>query len=220
LHSSAAGIWFFEEHARREGYNWIAGVDEVGRGPLAGPVVACAAVLPPGLELRGLDDSKKLSPAERERIADILFSLEEVFIGTGIVDAATIDRLNILRATHLAMRQALLDLSQHPDYALVDGRPVPELPVPSMAIVKGDGLSASIAAASIVAKVQRDRMMLEYDRIFPGYGFAKHKGYGTFMHVEALGRQGPSPIHRRSFSPVAKTRKPNLKQPVLGLDDA
>ncbi len=187
----------------------LAGVDEVGRGPLAGPVVAAAVHLPSsGLEsyllgcYAGLTDSKKLSPARREHFAGMLANDPEARIGVGCVEVADIDRLNILRATHLAMARALEALGGPVDLVLVDGLPVPGLPFPSEAIVGGDAKSLLIAAASVVAKVTRDRAMVALDARFPGYGFAIHKGYGTAAHLAALQALGPCPEHRRSFAPV------------------
>ena len=190
-----------EREARSEGYGFVAGVDEAGRGPLAGPVVAAAVILPVGVPLPGVFDSKALSAKVREELFDELFALDGIDIGIGRVDAPDIDRLNILHATHRAMRLALEQLKKV-DFALVDGLPVPGLPVPSRNLVKGDARCAAIAAASIVAKVTRDRIMVEADREFPGYGFAAHKGYGCASHIEALKKLGATPLHRRSFRPV------------------
>ena len=184
-----------------EGFSFIGGVDEVGRGSLAGPVVAACVVLPRGVELPAVNDSKQLTEKRREELEDELKSLPGLQWGVGVVDVEEIDRLNILRATHLAMRKAVLELGKV-DFLLVDGNPVPGLPYPSHSEVKGDAKSASIAAASIIAKVTRDRMMVELDAEYPGYGFAEHKGYGTKAHLENLRRLGPSPVHRRSFGPV------------------
>jgi ribonuclease HII len=196
----------------------LAGVDEVGRGPLAGPVYASAVVIASAdadsfLEgpLAGLTDSKKLTEASRERFCALLRSLPGVRIGIGSASVAEIDRMNILRATHLAMRRAVLDLGDpQPDHILVDGLPVKGLPSPSTAIVKGDAQSLLIAAASVVAKVTRDHLMAELDAAHPGYGFASNKGYGTAEHLAALQRLGVSPVHRRSFAPVADILAPKL----------
>ena len=190
----------------------------MGRGPLAGPVYASAVVIAPAdadsfLEgpLAGLTDSKKLTEAARERFCALLRSLPGVRIGIGSASVAEIDRLNILRATHLAMRRAVLDLGDpQPDHILVDGLPVKGLPSPSTAIVKGDAQSLLIAAASVVAKVTRDHLMAELDAEHPGYGFASNKGYGTAEHLAALQRLGVSPVHRRSFAPVADILAPKL----------
>ncbi len=182
----------------------VAGVDEAGRGPLAGPVVAAAVILPEDFAPCGLDDSKKLSPARREKLFAAITAAANVQWATSEVGAEEIDRLNILRATHLAMARALNGLPIKPRHALVDGLPVRGLPTEHTAVIGGDGLSLSIAAASIIAKVTRDRIMLALDAKFPQYGFARHKGYGVRQHLEALKIHGPCPIHRRSFAPVAK----------------
>ena len=187
----------------------LAGVDEAGRGPLAGPVVAAALILPPdaagaGLAgpLRELTDSKQLSPSRREAFYEMLIAHPDSAIGVGWCGVEEIDELNILCATHLAMRRALLALSRRPDHALVDGLPVQGLPCASTAIVKGDAQSLLIAGASVIAKVLRDRRLKELDCQYPGYGFAQNKGYGTNDHIQALLRLGPCPEHRRSFRPV------------------
>lgn len=200
---------FSFERAHSSLHPRIAGVDEAGRGPLAGPVTAAAVVLPSrwyteGLPtaLQGLDDSKKLSPARRERFFEALLSFPEIMHAIAVVDPQTIDRINILKASHLAMAQALQGLQPAASFALVDGLPVQGLSVEHHAIVQGDHLSSSIAAASILAKVTRDRIMLDLDTAHPGYGFAVHKGYPTRQHLAALARLGPSPVHRRSFAPV------------------
>ena len=187
----------------------LAGVDEAGRGPLAGPVVAAAVILPPGPLIDGVDDSKKLSPKRRQALLRLILENAEA-IGLGVIDAGEIDRMNILRATEQAMGFALCGLIVKPTLILVDGPMVPgKLPrtcsnVPVRAVVDGDAKSYAIAAASIVAKCVRDGMMLEYDRRYPNYGFAKHKGYGTKVHLAALRRYGPCAIHRRSFGPVRR----------------
>jgi ribonuclease HII len=193
----------------RQGLARVAGVDEVGRGPLAGPVVAAAVMLPASWyergvsdALRGLNDSKQLTEAQRERYFAMLTTDPAVCFGLARVEAATIDAINILQATHRAMREALAQLRPAPEHALVDGRPVPTLPMPQTALVKGDARSYSIAAASVIAKVTRDRLMREFDALYPGYGFGGHKGYGTPQHLAALARLGPCPIHRRSFAPL------------------
>lgn len=195
----------FELEARASGFLYVAGVDEAGRGPLAGPVVAGAVILPEHPEgLEGLNDSKQLTAARRERLFMALLEGEQVLCSVGIASVEEIDRLNILKATHLAMARAVEGLSVRADFCLVDGLPVKGLPVPHRAIVKGDGRSLSIAAASVLAKVTRDRMMTEADDAYPQYGFAKHKGYGTKAHMEALRKHGPCPLHRRSFAPVSQ----------------
>lgn len=191
-----------ERELRAEGFCWIAGVDEAGRGPLAGPVTAAAVVLPAEFEsLPGVFDSKQLSAREREDILAQLFEVPGIDIGFGMADAAEIDRLNILNAAHLAMFRAFGKLEKA-DCVLVDGLPVKGFPVPARNLIKGDARSASIAAASIVAKVERDRMMMAADLEYPQYGFASHKGYGTAEHLAALRKYGPCPLHRRSFRPV------------------
>jgi ribonuclease HII len=191
------------------GYRAVAGVDEAGRGPLAGPVVAAAVLLPPGSELPALaqlHDSKQLSPDVRERLYEII--TREYSFGLGLVDAATIDAINIRQASWQAMQQAVADLQPRggvlPDYVLIDGLPYGAGPWPYEAIVQGDAKSLSIAAASVVAKVTRDRLMQNYDAEYSGYGFARHKGYGTAAHLKALQELGPCVIHRRSFAPVRR----------------
>jgi ribonuclease HII len=180
----------------------VAGVDEVGVGPLAGPVVAAAVVLPERVDLPGLDDSKRLAPAARERLARAIRA-QAVALAIAEVSAQEVDARDVLRAAQEAMRRAIAALPALPDHALVDGRPVPRLGCAQTALVGGDARDASIAAASIVAKVHRDARMRELDTLHPGYGFAIHAGYATAAHLAALRRLGPSPIHRRSFAPVA-----------------
>jgi ribonuclease HII len=197
-----------ESAIQARGPQRIAGVDEAGRGPLAGPVAAAAVVLPPGFSCPDLDDSKKLSAGKRDQLYAHLTENPEIAWSVATADQTEIDTLNILRATHLAMKRAVIGLSPPPDHCLVDGLPVKGLPVPHDAVVKGDGLSLSIAAASIIAKVTRDRIMREIDAEFPQYGFAKHQGYGTKEHLEALRIHGPCRHHRRSFQPVAQLTLP------------
>ena len=199
----------FERVLWTQGVARVAGVDEAGRGPLAGPVVAAAAILPSkwaqsGLprELEGLNDSKQLTATQRERFFAFITSCGEIEFGIAQVDAALIDEINILQATHRAMNDALAKLQPAPEHALVDGRPVTTMRVPQTAIVKGDARSYSIAAASVLAKVTRDRIMLEFHAQFPEYGFSEHKGYGTPQHLAAIAKLGPCPIHRRSFAPI------------------
>ena len=176
----------------------ICGIDEAGRGPLAGPVVAGAVILPKDCEILYLNDSKKLTPAKRESLyAEIMEKAEAV--GVGMASPARIDEINILQATYEAMREAVSNLGVTPDVLLNDAVTIPDLKIPQVPIIKGDAKSISIAAASIIAKVTRDRLMVQYDRVLPGYGFAQHKGYGSKEHIEALKRLGPSPIHRASF---------------------
>jgi len=204
----------YERDLFTRGMSRIAGVDEAGRGPLAGPVVAAAAMFPAdwcqaGLPwpLRGLNDSKQLTPEQREIYFIALTGHPQVCFGVGIIDVSVIDAINILQATHRAMNQALAQLRPAPEHALVDGLLVNSLIFPQTPIIEGDGKSYSIAAASVIAKVTRDRLMVEFDRQYPLYGFAEHKGYGTPQHLAALATHGPCPIHRRSFSPV---RQPEL----------
>ena len=200
--------WTLESGLQAQGHARIAGVDEAGRGPLAGPVAAAAVVLPRGFSCPGLDDSKKLSAVKRDRLYGFLTTSSDVAWSVATAESVEIDGMNILRATHLAMRRAVEGLDPLPDCCLVDGLPVKGLPVPHQAVVKGDSLSLSIAAASIIAKVTRDRIMLDLDREFPQYGFAKHQGYGTNGHLEALRVHGPCRHHRRSFQPVAQLTLP------------
>jgi ribonuclease HII len=207
----------FERVLWAKGLTRVAGVDEAGRGPLAGPVVAAAAILPSkwaasGLppQLEGLNDSKQLTAAQREKYFAFLTACPEVQFAIAQVGAAQIDAINILRATHRAMNSALAQLQLAPEHALVDGRPVKTMPVPHTAIVQGDARSYSIAAASVLAKVMRDRLMLEFDRQWPKYGFAGHKGYGTAQHLAAIAEHGPCPIHRRSFAPLKPTTQREL----------
>ena len=191
-----------------QGIRPIAGVDEAGRGPLAGPVIAAAVILPECLsdslkqDLSRLNDSKKLSPKVRESLFVVITNHSEITWAIGEGSVEEVGDLNILRATHLAMRRALLGLSVSPEHALVDGLPARDLPVPQTALVGGDGLSLSIAAASIVAKVTRDRIMDELDQEYPQYGFARHRGYGTPQHLTQLRQHGPCKHHRRGFAPV------------------
>jgi len=195
------------EHELRlsgSGYSIIAGIDEAGRGPLAGSVFVSAVVLPRGFIPQGINDSKKLTPRVRERLHQQLTSEPDVLWAVAKKSAAEIDRLNILRATHAAMRAAWELLEPRPDHVLIDGLPVPQFPCPQTALVGGDAISLSIAAASIIAKVERDREMEKMDRLYSEYGFAKHKGYPTAEHFAKLRLHGPCPIHRRSFAPVAQ----------------
>jgi len=194
-------IYLYDESLRKEGFGRIAGIDEAGRGPLAGPVVAGAVVLPPMKRIDGLRDSKKVPEKERESLFwDVLCCCMD--IGVGIVDVETIDRINILRATRLAMELAVKDLTSVPDLLLIDALRLPNINIRQVSIVKGESRSASIAAASIVAKVVRDRIMLHYDRIYPQYGFSRHKGYCTEEHIKKIILHGPCPIHRKSFEKV------------------
>lgn len=188
----------FELAARDAGYRHVCGIDEAGRGPLSGPVVAAACVLEPGTEIPGLNDSKKLTPKKRDLLYDLVIERATDF-AIGFATPEEIDSINILNATMLAMRRAIAALKEPADYALVDGNCIRDYPIPARAIIKGDSLSMSVAAASILAKVTRDRLCLEDDRQYPMYGFAKHKGYGTAEHIAALRTYGPCPIHRKTF---------------------
>jgi ribonuclease HII len=202
----------FEIACHARGLKWIAGVDEAGRGPLAGPVSAAAVILPENFVCAGLDDSKKISAHRRDDFFEKLTCDPTVIWAVATADHAEIDALNILRASHLAMQRALEKLSTPPDFCLIDGLPIKNFPFAHEAIVKGDSRVLSIAAASIIAKVTRDRMMAEIDREFPQYGFAQHQGYGTPQHLEALRRHGACRVHRRSFQPVAQLTLPLDRQ--------
>ena len=190
-----------EGQAMRRGYCRIAGIDEAGRGPLAGPVVAAAVVLPDGLLLPGVNDSKQLTEDMREKLFEVIHR-EALAVGVGIGDHVLVDSINILQATLSAMRDAVNALSFTPDFLLIDGISSIPMNIPQRTVKKGDSLSLSIAAASIIAKVTRDRMMVDYDAQYPGYGFASHKGYGAATHLAAIAALGPCPIHRKSFSGV------------------
>lgn len=181
-----------------EGYRAVCGVDEAGRGPLAGPVFAAAVILKPETEIPGLDDSKKLSAKKREALFDVIRSKAAAF-AVASASVEEIESMNILQATFLAMQRAVKGLEITPEFILVDGNQKPPYSIPTKTVVKGDALSASIAAASVLAKVSRDRLMLELDRKYPCYQFCRHKGYGTALHVEMIQKYGPSPIHRVSF---------------------
>ena len=186
----------FEHKYEHLGY--LCGIDEVGRGPLAGPVVACAVILPKDCDILWLNDSKKLTAKKREELYDVILE-GAVSVGIGMASPERIDEINILQATYEAMRQAVSRLSVQPQLLLNDAVTIPEIQIPQVPIIKGDAKSVSIAAASIVAKVTRDRMMEEYDKVLPEYGFASNKGYGSAAHIEALKKYGPSPIHRKTF---------------------
>lgn len=179
-------------------YGYVCGIDEVGRGPLAGPVVAGAVILPEDCDILYINDSKKLSAAKREELYDVIME-QAVAVGIGMVSPQRIDEINILQATYEAMREAISKLSVQPDILLNDAVTIPGVECRQVPIIKGDAKSISIGAASIVAKVTRDRLMVEYDKVFPEYGFASNKGYGAAVHIEALKQYGPTPIHRRSF---------------------
>lgn len=191
--------WYaYEKRAGEQSFSAVCGIDEAGRGPLAGPVCAAAVILPPDCDIPGLNDSKKLSEKKREALFPVIQEKALAF-GIGWATAEEIDRVNILQATFLAMARAVEALPAPADYALVDGNRMPPLPIPGETIVKGDATSASIAAASILAKVSRDRLLRRLDEEHPEYGFAKHKGYGTKAHYEAIRKYGLLPEHRRSF---------------------
>lgn len=190
----------YEKALYENGVEFIAGIDEVGRGPLAGPVVAAAVILPKGCKIRYLNDSKKIPKSKHEAIYQEVME-RAVAVGVGIKDAAVIDQVNIYEATKLAMLEALGQLSQEPKHLLIDAMKL-DTPIPQTSIIKGDANSLSIAAASIVAKVTRDKMMADYDREFAGYGFAKNAGYGTAEHLEGLNKLGITPIHRKTFEPI------------------
>ena len=179
-------------------YRFICGIDEAGRGPLAGPVVAGAVILPADCEILYLNDSKKLSAAKREQLYDEIME-KAIAVGVGMASPARIDEINILQATYEAMRTAVSELGVQPDILLNDAVTIPKMTIPQVPIIKGDAKSVSIAAASIIAKVTRDRLMIQYEEVLPGYGFAKHKGYGSKEHIEAIRKLGPTPIHRRTF---------------------
>lgn len=197
----------FEQEARQNGYSTIAGVDEAGRGPLAGPVVAASCVIPEGMLLDGVNDSKKLTARKREVLFEKIVNHSDIHFGVGIVDAGMIDEINIFQATIKAMCCAVDNLSVRADFLLVDGLALSAHKTPSIKIIKGDAKSQSIGAASIVAKVTRDRLMMEYHRQWPEYSFDKHKGYGTAKHMEALRENGPCSIHRATFEPIKSMLK-------------
>ena len=187
-----------EQELHGEGFTYVCGVDEAGRGPLCGPVFAAACILPDGLYIEGLNDSKKLTEKKREKLFDIIKN-EAVAYSIASADVEEINEMNILEADLLAMRRAIDGLGVKADFAIIDGNIARDFPIPARAVVKGDSKSMSIAAASVLAKVARDRLCLELDREFPQYGIAKHKGYGTKEHMDALRKYGPSPIHRKKF---------------------
>jgi ribonuclease HII len=195
--------WKLENVARRTGAVRIAGLDEVGRGPMFGPVVAAAVVLPKGCRLQGLNDSKQLTRERREEF-DVVIRAKAVAWAVAAVDVETIDRINIRRASLLAMRLAVEQLAVAPDYLLIDGRDTIDWPCTQQSVVQGDATSFSIAAASVLAKVHRDGLLVELDSVYPGYGLAMHKGYCTAEHLEALARLGPTPLHRKSYAPVSQ----------------
>jgi ribonuclease HII len=193
--------WAFEKRAREQGFSIIAGIDEAGRGPLAGPVVSAAVILPDSFSVPGITDSKKLTPKKRDKFYQEIYD-RAVSIGVGIVEPDEIDRINILQAALLSMKLAADELTPQPDFLLIDGKFTIPSDLPQQAVIKGDSLSISIGAASIIAKVTRDRIMEKYHKEYPQYGFAGHKGYPTKAHKEAVKKFGPCPIHRRSFKGV------------------
>ena len=196
--------WKLEKAAARCGFLRIAGCDEVGRGPMFGPVVAAAAVLPVGCRIPGLNDSKLLSEAKRNEL-DVIIRAKALAFAIAAIDVETIDRINIRNASLLAMRTAVQKLGIEPDYLLIDGCDTIDWPCPQESVIHGDGTSYSIAAASVLAKVYRDQMLVELDAVYPGYGLAKHKGYCSREHRAALDRLGPTPLHRKNWSPVMQT---------------
>ena len=203
--------WIHEDAARAQGFSLICGIDEAGRGPLAGPVAAAAVILPADCTIEGLDDSKKLTEKKREALYDVICR-EAVAYAVAMVDHQTIDEINILEATFVAMRQAVEQLPVQADYALVDGNRSKGLPIPFTCVIGGDAISPSIAAASVLAKVTRDRYMLKMDEKYPVYGFARHKGYGSKAHYDALLAHGPCPIHRQSFLKKFYAAHPEAKR--------
>lgn len=194
-------LWNYEINARDQGYKFVTGLDEAGRGPLAGPVVAAAVVLPIGVFLDGLDDSKKISPAKRD---ELFPKIQKMVHGIAVVNTKVIDEINILQASRLAMKQAVEKISSDPDLLLIDGNQKIDSSIEQWVIVKGDAKSYSIAAASVLAKVTRDRIMEGYHHLYPQYEFDRHKGYGTQLHRDLIAKHGPSPIHRRTFRGVTQ----------------
>ena len=190
----------YEKELYQTGFRAIAGIDEVGRGPLAGPVVAAAVILPPGCKIKGLNDSKKIPKKKHQEIYQAVLD-KALAVGIGLIDNEIIDQVNIYEATKLAMKEALSKLSLKPDYLLIDAMKL-DIDIPQESIIKGDANSLSIAAASIVAKVTRDKLMADYDKEYPGYDFAQNAGYGTKSHLQGLERHGVTPIHRKTFEPV------------------
>ncbi|SCA58723.1 Ribonuclease HII [Chlamydiales bacterium SCGC AB-751-O23] len=194
-------MWKFEDLAYKN-FKLVAGVDEAGRGPLAGPVVAAACILPFAMLIEGLDDSKKLSPKKRQKLFEYLSKHDDIYFAYSVIDASIVDEINIYEATKVAMKEAIITLQPAPDFVLVDGMALSVDGFDTQKLIKGDSLSCSIAAASIVAKETRDALMRQADEKWPEYGFAKNKGYGTKEHMKALEKYGPCPFHRKSFSPI------------------
>ncbi|MBN9379035.1 MAG: ribonuclease HII [Chlamydiales bacterium 38-26] len=203
----------YEDEARSQGYQLIAGVDEAGRGPLAGPVVAAACIIPQGILIPGVNDSKQLNAGERAELFQLIISDDRIVYGVGIVDPQTIDKVNIYQATILAMLEAISKLPISPHFLLVDGMKLPHPSIPAQKIIDGDAKSQSIAAASIIAKETRDQLMVQYHERWPEYGFNQHKGYGTEKHLKALQAYGICPLHRLSFEPVKALLK--IEDPQL-----
>ena len=196
-------MYAYERACLNKGYKYIAGIDEAGRGALAGPVVAAAVILPTECQIEGLKDSKQLTAKQRNVLVDVI-QAQAISVGVGIIDNNTIDEVNILQATLQAMNKAVAQLAHQPDYLLVDGSKMPDSHISGEAIPKGDNLSVSIAAASIVAKTTRDRLMIEFDSIYPEYSFPQHKGYPTVRHRRAIMKFGPTDIHRKSFKLIVE----------------
>lgn len=214
-----AGVcsWRLEKAAAKCGFLCIAGCDEVGRGPMFGPVVAAAVVLPLGCRIAGLNDSKQLAESKRNEL-DVVIRAKALAFAIAAIDVETIDRINIRKASLLAMRRAVEQLAMNPDYLLIDGCDTIDWPCPQESVIHGDARSYSIAAASVLAKVYRDRMLVELDAIYPGYGLAKHKGYCSREHLAALDRLGPTPLHRKNWSPVAQTMLDFPEELELAID--
>ena len=216
LNSSAeADPLCHESMAKKAGYSLVAGVDEAGRGPLAGPVVAAAVIIPEGKILSGIKDSKQMTEKARDKAFSVINDAA-IAVGIGVVSHQFIDEFNILRASLEAMKRAVLSLDTSPEYLLIDGIHAISLPIPQKCLKKGDQISLSIGAASVMAKVYRDRIMRSYDERFPVYGFSKNKGYGTSRHLEALGQHGPTPIHRRTFRGVCSVDKGKTGTGTMG----
>ncbi|MEA2012113.1 MAG: ribonuclease HII [Verrucomicrobiota bacterium] len=211
-------MYEYEDDAYSCGFSSVAGIDEVGRGPLAGPVVAAAVHFPRNAELPPVDDSKKLTASKRQDYSEKLYNIPGIKIGLGVVSCKKIDSINILRATHLAMRTALSKISPPVDFVLIDGLPVKSITLPYKNIIKGDSKSVSIAAASIIAKVYRDDIMVKAAKKYPQYGFATNMGYGTKEHLDALKKNGATPIHRKSFKPVRAVIPGIPRQTEFNLD--
>jgi len=211
-------LYQYEEALEDRGYKFVAGVDEVGRGPLAGPVVVAAVILPQGLRIKGINDSKQLTEKKREELYKIIMK-EALAVNVAFVYEDVVDKINIYEATKQGMLEAIDGLNIKPDHVLIDAMPLNELKIEHTSIIHGDALSATIGAASIIAKVTRDHFMEKMDHKYPNYGFKKHKGYCTKEHLEALNKYGPCPIHRKSFAPVAKFFQKQLSFDLFSDDD-